>query len=246
MNKISTWSPLCTFFACGHDHATTSPNSYRWALQKELHGALHHTVTPPISQQLSKTHTQTHTHIQPPHSMLGLITQWCLRSGRTVHNRLIFFCCCCGGGFLTENSAVPLVCVRVFLFLCKHVVYACAQKRFLKARAEPQFTYLTYIFIATGNTCQMLPCSEVTCGFETGHSFPISAWEPASREKGREREREWGGLLNEVIIVSSRTHHIFAPTTAAPASTSSAGPPRRISCQHGNQTASYLPRCSFP
>lgn len=51
---------------------------------------------------------------------------------------------------------------------------------------EPRFTYLTYIFIATGNTCQMLPCSEVTCGFETGHSFPISAWELRERERERE------------------------------------------------------------
>lgn len=36
---------------------------------------------------------------------------------------------------------------------------------------------------------QMLPCSELTCTFQTGQSFPISAWE--QRASRRERERDY-------------------------------------------------------
>ena len=92
---------------------------------------------------------------------------------------------------------------------------------------------------------QMLPCSEVTCGFQTGHSFPISAWEPGEREREREgereRERERERLLNEVIIVSS-----LLPTLPP----SSPPPPSPVPCiAFPVRTATRQPLftpCSFP
>lgn len=61
---------------------------------------------------------------------------------------------------------------------------------------------------------QMLPCSEVTCGFQTGQSFPISAWE-AERER---RGEGWGKTIKW-------GHNCFLPPLLHPVLTSPAPSP---------------------
>lgn len=131
MNKISTRSPLahlCLWLSPRDDF----PNSYHEP-SKRTAGALYCTVTPThFTIPLRNTCLFSLTH------MLGLITLLCQGRGSVVHNGLIF---------AVEDSRPKYCGCSMCVCVCS---YVCAQKAL--SAEEPRFTYLTYIFIATGNT----------------------------------------------------------------------------------------------
>lgn len=59
----------------------------------------------------------------------------------------------------------------------------------LKRRRTPVRILDVHFYCYRKHLGQMLPCSELTCTFQTGQSFPISAWE--QRASRRERERDY-------------------------------------------------------
>lgn len=108
-------------------------------------------------------------HILPPRTVLGLITLSCLGSGSAVQYVLIFA--------VEETRMLPFhrVCVAVYVCVC-----VCSTG--LVKRGTSVHILDIHFYCNRKHLGQMLACSEVTCGFETGHSFPISAWEPKERE----------------------------------------------------------------
>lgn len=107
-------------------------------------------------------------HILPPRTVLGLITLSCLGSGSSICAHF-----CCGGN---QNAALPS-CMCGCICVC-----VCVCSTGLAKRGTSVHILDIHFYCNRKHLGQMLACSEVTCGFETGHSFPISAWEPKERE----------------------------------------------------------------
>lgn len=152
--------------ARGYHHATSS-QTLIVSLTPERHGLC--VTQQPLNRFHNATPLCTYAHILPPRTVLGLITLSCLGSGSTVQYVLIFA--------VEETRMLPFhrVCVAVYVCVC-----VCSTG--LAKRGTSVHILDIHFYCNRKHLGQMLACSEVTCGFETGHSFPISAWEPKERE----------------------------------------------------------------
>lgn len=112
----------------------------------------------------STNHCKTHTHI-------CLITFWWRQRGSLCTG----FCCDC--------SCCPRVCK-----ICWEC-WVSSHLKGLKRWRTPVRILDVQFYCYRKHLGQMLPCSELTCTFQTGQSFPISAWE--QRASRRERERDY-------------------------------------------------------
>lgn len=166
MNKISTRSPfahLCPWLSPCDEF----PNSYREPDTRTA-WALCHTATP---QPFSQCHPALHirTHFTPTNR--AWFNHTVLLGQRQYGSICAHFCC--GGN---QNAALPS-CMCGCICVCVCVCSTGLAKRGTSVRILDIHFYCNRKHLG-----QMLACSEVTCGFETGHSFPISAWEPKERE----------------------------------------------------------------
>lgn len=173
-------------------------------LPKLLSRARHQNIT-----QCPPPPSHTHKHTPNPNNFtiplnntqkqtLAWITLLCLSRGNSVHKGL--------GRIPNQNTVAA---VRTREFMCAYVLTGGTSVHILDI----------HFYCNRKHLGPVLPCSEVTCGFQTPHSFLIAAWEHSARENERETIK-WG---HNCLVVSS-----LLP--ASPPTASATSPLHSISC----------------